>query len=122
MQLITSNIIILLIIVILLIFFYKSNKKETFDLGPKMFHFPWQGRFNDAFLIGVAHRFGGKKINLRRCKNLCNITDSCHGISYRKPTNEKNKKHRECRLYNQATHMIRDPNYISWRNFYDSIY
>jgi len=102
---------IIVIIVIIFLFLLLINKKrEHFDLSYNLTHFPWVGRFHNENLIGITYAR-----NLYDCKSRCNKMDSCYGVSYNSLSND-------CRLYNQTTDATFDPRYLSWRNFWRTIY
>jgi hypothetical protein len=105
------NFIVILIIVIF-IYFIMTNRKndEHFNtsIGLDMNSFPHRGRFNDKHLIGRT-----AVTSLGECRHMCNLMDTCKGISFREPA----KYHTiDCRLYGNAdpNDLVRDGRYMSW--------
>ena len=102
------KIIIILVILLLIVF---SKRRESFDIGYNLTHLPLVGHFDECYQIGTNYRS-----SIKRCKQLCNKLDSCKGISYR------GCPHYECKLYNSTHRTIKNPQYMSWRNFWNKIY
>jgi len=98
-----------LIGLVLVAVFLNINKKEPFDIATGLRHQPYMGKFDDCYQIGT--RLG---LSSENCKDLCNRTHSCRGISYR------GRPHYECRLYNDAALENNDPRYVSWYKLKDA--
>ena len=99
---------IFVLLILILLFGWISYNKEPFDIDVDMTHKPIVGKFDDCYNFGFR-----KGLTLRQCKDMCNKIDSCEGISY---------GNNECRFYNDDYDIYYDPNYVSYRNFWNKMY